>query len=1145
MVKFLPDSHPDYLQPDPAIATLTDGRYVVTWQSPYQDGKDAAVIARIYNASGEPLTAEFIVNTNTADSQDTPAIAALSDGGFIITWQSRDFGGTEYDIFAQRYNASGNRVGGEFRVNTYLSDFQTNSSVVALGSGGYVVIWQSGNQDGSEEGIYGQRYDSSNNRIGGEFRVNTVTSSSQTDPVVTTLTDGTFVVTWQSLNQDGSEYGVYGKRYGSNGVAIGGEFLINTTTNGSQNRSAIAALSNGGFVVTWNSGNSSTSSTEYDIYAQVFSSNTTKVGSQFLVNTFISDNQIKPSVAALSNGGFVITWRSLGQNPDDFGVYGQLYNANGVRVGSEFQVNTFATGDQGFSAVTALNNGGFVVTWHSLDQAGEEYGLYGQQFNASGSQTGGVFKINTFTPEIPPLDTTIPPGDDIIIVIAASNSNPISAASADFQATGVDDQNLINDAIAQINATGKGKVILLAGEYHISDNIFLRSNVQLVGSGYTTKLRLDDETSLSLSGMIRTQGDSDRTSEVPIYNSGVSNLQIDGNRDNQSFKNKKYGVYGTYDGAVFENLYIHDTASYGFDPHEDSRDGRGTYNITIRNNIVERAGLDGITLDKVIDSVVENNLTINNDRHGINAVSYSEDTQIINNQSIKNGGNGITIQTGSNSLQITGNEIANNKGNGIYIPGEGGNTIKDNTIISSGKYGIGVRASSSNIITDNLVIDSSQEANDTYSEIELYDNSVSYSTHNIVQGNITRSVLPNRSRYGIREKAAGNNYNEITDNIVSPSLRGDYFIKGPNTDFAKSNINTITGNASNNAITGTNIADRLIGLAGNDTLIGGNGENLLEGGLGDDSLVGGIDKDVIWGNDGNDILNGGGGDDYLNGDAGNDIINGDAGDDIIDGSLGSDTLNGGDGGDSIYGRQGFDSLNGGNGDDRLWGEEDNDTLIGGAGNDYLNGGTGNDNLTGNLGNDFLDGEDGNDVLDGEDGNDLLKGGAGNDLLNGGDGDDYITAGIGDDTVNGNADNDFLEGNDGNDILNGGDGNDILEGGAGIDTLTGGNGSDVLVGGFGNDIINLDNDTSQDIVMYAAGDGKDIVNSFDRGEDLFAITGISSLNVVVSGGSTEFRVANSVFGTGELLMTFVEVTGFTASNINQSLSSLNTANYLFS
>ena len=53
----------------------------------------------------------------------------------------------------------------------------------------------------------------------GEFRVNTYTTSVQARPSVTGLTGGGFVVTWESYEQDGRNLGVYGQRYDVSGGA--------------------------------------------------------------------------------------------------------------------------------------------------------------------------------------------------------------------------------------------------------------------------------------------------------------------------------------------------------------------------------------------------------------------------------------------------------------------------------------------------------------------------------------------------------------------------------------------------------------------------------------------------------------------------------------------------------------------------------------------------------------------------------------------------------------------------------------------------------------------------------------------------------------------------------------------------------------
>jgi len=97
----------------------------------------------------------------------------------------------------------------ELRINTYKQGSQEDLYVTTLSDGGFVVTWESRDQDGSDNGIYGQRYDAQ----GSEFGINTYTASNQENPSVTGLSDGGFVVTWTSDDQDGSGYGVYGRRF--------------------------------------------------------------------------------------------------------------------------------------------------------------------------------------------------------------------------------------------------------------------------------------------------------------------------------------------------------------------------------------------------------------------------------------------------------------------------------------------------------------------------------------------------------------------------------------------------------------------------------------------------------------------------------------------------------------------------------------------------------------------------------------------------------------------------------------------------------------------------------------------------------------------------------------------------------------------
>ena len=79
---------------------------------------------------------------------------------------------------------------------------------------------------------------------------------------------------------------------------------------------------------------------------------------EFQVNTFKHSSQQFPSIGALVDGSFVVTWQSHGQDGDRNGIYGQRYESSGATVGNEFQINTYTANDQSFPSVSGLWNGG-------------------------------------------------------------------------------------------------------------------------------------------------------------------------------------------------------------------------------------------------------------------------------------------------------------------------------------------------------------------------------------------------------------------------------------------------------------------------------------------------------------------------------------------------------------------------------------------------------------------------------------------------------------------------------------------------------------------------------------------------------------------------------------------------------------------
>ncbi len=140
-------------------------------------------------------------------------------------------------------------AGPEFQVNTFTTSYQYYPSVSSDGAGNFVVAWRSRLQDGSSYVVFAQRYDSAGVAQGSEFQVNTFTTSNQIDPSVSSDAAGNFVVAWPSFNQDGSNFGVFAQRYDSAGVAQGSEFQVNSFTTNTQKLPSVSSDGAGNFVV--------------------------------------------------------------------------------------------------------------------------------------------------------------------------------------------------------------------------------------------------------------------------------------------------------------------------------------------------------------------------------------------------------------------------------------------------------------------------------------------------------------------------------------------------------------------------------------------------------------------------------------------------------------------------------------------------------------------------------------------------------------------------------------------------------------------------------------------------------------------------------------------------------------------------------
>lgn len=258
---------------NPAASAFADSSVVFVWSNYGKDGSLQGIFGRRFSSTGTPLTGEFQVNQFTQFNQRDPAVAALENGNFVVTWISEGQGHSErVDVFARIFDSEGQPVGSEFRVNTggcaeeVCDDIASNPDVVAVGESGFIVAWSQRPGDGSGNwNVHGRAYNLSGTAAGAPVRLNTYTENAQYQPRLAVM-GGTILAVWTSQWQDGADAGVYGQVFRYPLVAEGEEFRVNTTTASTQFNPAVAGVGTGEFVVAWSSFTGGIAS--FDLFAQ-------------------------------------------------------------------------------------------------------------------------------------------------------------------------------------------------------------------------------------------------------------------------------------------------------------------------------------------------------------------------------------------------------------------------------------------------------------------------------------------------------------------------------------------------------------------------------------------------------------------------------------------------------------------------------------------------------------------------------------------------------------------------------------------------------------------------------------------------------------------------------------------------------------
>ncbi|CAN5231104.1 hypothetical protein BH11PSE2_BH11PSE2_17290 [soil metagenome] len=275
-------------------ATLSGG-YVAVWLDDGLDGSFGGIFFQRFANDGTKLNTELRVNTTTAGTQTAPMVAALAGSGYMVAWEGPAAAGG--GVYLQRYTTSGTKVGGEVLVYSSTQTFGFNPAVTALSNGSYVLSWNQQSGDGSGYGVFSQVYNTNNAKVGGVVQVNTTTANQQLGWDGAGLTNGGYVQVWTSVTQAG--VALMSQRFDALGGKVGSETIVAPGSNfAGAATPSVASLKGGGYVITWVAGP--------EVRSQVFDNLGAKVGAELLVDTLVGVSTAPDVTQTLDGGFAIV-----------------------------------------------------------------------------------------------------------------------------------------------------------------------------------------------------------------------------------------------------------------------------------------------------------------------------------------------------------------------------------------------------------------------------------------------------------------------------------------------------------------------------------------------------------------------------------------------------------------------------------------------------------------------------------------------------------------------------------------------------------------------------------------------------------------------------------------------------------------------
>jgi hypothetical protein len=319
-----------------------------------------------------PVGRPVPVATEAWFHQRSPAVAADPAGNFLVAWDSSEEDGSASGVFARRYDPSGAPRGTAFLVNTFTPGGQHSPAVAMDAAGRAVVAWAGvGALDGGNGGIYARRYDADGQPLGSDLRVDPSGPGTPLAPAVAAGPSGEFVVAWDGPGTAGT--GILARLYDAAGVPRGDAFEVSAATTGARWNPAVAVAAGAGFVIAWREV-SWEPEARYRVMARRYDAEGRALDAAFPVSPEAAPWVAPPSVAADARGRFAVAWTASALDDDGdetWPAYARVYDpADPAPAADPVRLDASPRGGQDVAVVAGGPADAFLAVWHGVTSTG-------------------------------------------------------------------------------------------------------------------------------------------------------------------------------------------------------------------------------------------------------------------------------------------------------------------------------------------------------------------------------------------------------------------------------------------------------------------------------------------------------------------------------------------------------------------------------------------------------------------------------------------------------------------------------------------------------------------------------------------------------------------------------------------------------